>query len=78
METARVRHRLPMVAWEAEDNVLHNGYLIQNQPQFGYVEDFSRGYSTGRHDGTLAGLVIGTIAGVVAALMLGNVIGPMW
>jgi hypothetical protein len=76
MEALRARRRLP-VAWEAEDDVLHNTYLAQNPQQFGYVADYPRGYS-GRKDTTLAGLVIGTIAGVVAALMLGNVIGPMW
>ena len=78
METARARHRFPMVNWEAQDELIHNAYLTHSPKQFGYVEDFSRGYSR-RSDGTLAGLVIGTIAGVVAAaVLLGNVISPMW
>lgn len=39
-----------------------------------YLDCYSRGYLTGKHDGTLAGLCIGTCAGIVAAVLISSLI----
>ncbi len=39
-----------------------------------HVHSYRRGYLTGKHDGTLAGLCIGALAGIVAAMVIGSLV----
>lgn len=71
MEIVRPHTPFSPKDWKLSIPVDRADYSPEQQGEgFDYVDSFTRGYSTGKHDGTLAGLLIGTIAGVAVAVVL--------
>ncbi|MEO5930085.1 MAG: hypothetical protein ABIR47_09135 [Candidatus Kapaibacterium sp.] len=68
MEIAHGRISVPQ--WERPEESFNHSSIIEANPSFDYLENFSRGYNTGRHDGTIAGLLIGSVSGAIMALLV--------
>ncbi|HVZ38295.1 MAG TPA: hypothetical protein VHI13_03390 [Candidatus Kapabacteria bacterium] len=75
MEIVRPHTPFSHKSWKLPVSADRVGSSHEHQREgFDYVDSFTRGYSTGKHDGTLAGLLIGTIAGIAVAMMLSTMI----
>lgn len=70
MEIVRPRARFAPSGWHSTVTLASTDSEHSQRDDFEYVDSYSRGYTIGKHDGTLAGLFVGAVVGVVAAIVL--------
>lgn len=70
METAHAHGSVLGAQWKHQEEVYNPASTFEAGRPFEYVENFSRGYDTGRRDGTVAGLLIGSVTGAITALLI--------
>jgi hypothetical protein len=70
METVHAHSSVLGAQWKHQDEVFNPASAFEGNRPFEYVENFSRGYDSGRRDGTVAGLLIGSVTGAITALLI--------